>query len=293
MKDPIKLRIEIKSRVHMTPQIFFRYMPYMFENFNMVDAPKDPDYVIFAGRFPKGNYKRIWYTHENHRPRLHDCDWATSFDHDEELKNPKHMRMSNYIRLGAGVNLLNAHKNVDKIMQSKTKFCTYVYSHGVPIRQKFFKMLSKYKKVHAPGRCCHNMKPIGGHRSAMASKNNPKFNHEKVEFYKPYKFVITFEHSSYPGYCTEKIYHALLAGCIPIYWGSPMVHRDFNQKRFINAHAMGGHALKKMVDRVAAIDQNEKLYRAMLSQPCYPGNKLTPYVDPKRIVSFFRKVFSS
>lgn len=42
----------------------------------------------------------------------------------------------------------------------------------------------------------------------------------KIAFIKNYKFNICPENSDAPGYCTEKIFHAIQAGCIPIYWGT-------------------------------------------------------------------------
>jgi hypothetical protein len=38
-----------------------------------------------------------------------------------------------------------------------------------------------------------------------------------------YKFAITYENASFPGYVTEKIFDALFAGCVPIYAGAPDV----------------------------------------------------------------------
>lgn len=297
MSKKVKLRIEIKSKVRMTPQLFFKHMPYMFKNFNMVYDKKNPDVVIHAGRFPKGNYTRVWYTHENHRPPMNDCDFALSFDYDEEKKNPRHNRMPNYVRLGAGKNLLHRKVNVGQIIKQKTRFCAFVYAHNVPFRNKFFVELSKYKQVDAPGRCCQNMCTIGNYKNPMASRVSPTFNAEKVKFLRPYKFTITFEHSSYPGYCTEKIYHPFLVDSIPIYWGNPLVHRDFNKHKFVNAHETKGLSGKAvinyLVEKVIAIDKNPDLYAKMLAMPAYPKDKLTPYVNPTRIVKFFRGIFNA
>jgi len=42
---------------------------------------------------------------------------------------------------------------------------------------------------------------------------------DKVNFLKSVKYNICPENSVFPKYCTEKIFHALEAGCVPIYWG--------------------------------------------------------------------------
>lgn len=36
-----------------------------------------------------------------------------------------------------------------------------------------------------------------------------------------YKFCIAMENSISPGYVTEKVFDALAAGCVPVYFGSP------------------------------------------------------------------------
>ena len=51
-----------------------------------------------------------------------------------------------------------------------------------------------------------------------------------MDYYKHSKFVLAFENSSSPGYCTEKLFHAKVAGAIPIYWGDPLVMNDFEHQ---------------------------------------------------------------
>lgn len=58
----------------------------------------------------------------------------------------------------------------------------------------------------------------------------------KIEFLRDYKFVIAFENSSFSGYNTEKLTHAIEADTVPIYWGDPHIGRCYNTRRFINAH---------------------------------------------------------
>jgi hypothetical protein len=40
-------------------------------------------------------------------------------------------------------------------------------------------------------------------------------------------FCLAFENSLYPGYVTEKLFHAYRAGCIPLYWGDQEAYNDF------------------------------------------------------------------
>jgi len=65
------------------------------------------------------------------------------------------------------------------------------------------------------------------------------FYPEKVAYLRDYKFSISIENRIAVGYTSEKMYNAMQADCIPIYYGNPSVHRDFNTKSFINGNSPG------------------------------------------------------
>jgi hypothetical protein len=114
-------------------------------------------------------------------------------------------------------------------LRSKTRFCAFIYRQEVHYREAFFRALSRYKEVSAPGQSMNNMPSI--------DQVPGQVNWEaKVSFLKDYKFVVAFENSSWPGYNTEKLAHAIEADCVPIYWGDPEIGRSFNAARLINAH---------------------------------------------------------
>ena len=48
----------------------------------------------------------------------------------------------------------------------------------------------------------------------------------KLNCMRGFKFSICFENCNFPGYVTEKIFDAFLAGCIPVYYGAPDI-KDF------------------------------------------------------------------
>jgi len=85
-----------------------------------------------------------------------------------------------------------------------------------------------------------------------------------MEFIKDYKFVIAFENSSYPGYITEKILEPLVAGCIPVYWGSPVVAKDFNEACFLNTASFDGY--DALIKKIIEIDGNDGLGISMIAQ---------------------------
>ena len=83
----------------------------------------------------------------------------------------------------------------------------------------------------------------------------------------------------------------MLANTLPIYWGNPLVDRDFNPRSFLNAADFP--SLDALADRVAQIDQDDEVYLQCMREPWYPGNTPTPYVDERRILARFREIFGS
>lgn len=304
MGKPV-VKLGFKNMWHglVTPEKFFKNMPYMFNHFDMVVDP-DPDFIIYSvfrrhrksrpgnSHIVRSRKKRvkIFYTPENIRPNMNKYDWAFSYDYPDKFGSNRQFRLPFYTLLGAGRDLIKKNINVNKILKEKTKFCAFVYSHGSRERNFLFKELSKYKKIDSPGKVFNNMKNIGSYASCRASRDSLLVFDEKLEFLKPYKFVIAYENSSFPGYTTEKIYHPMLANALPIYWGNPLIHRDFNRRSFINRHDFV--SLRSMIDRIIQIDRNDSLYIKYLRAAYYPKNKLTPYVNPGRIVKQFKRIFS-
>ncbi|RYZ26858.1 MAG: hypothetical protein EOO10_14410, partial [Chitinophagaceae bacterium] len=114
---------------------------------------------------------------------------------------------------------------------------------------------------------------------------------DKAAFIRNYKFIIAFENSSYPGYTTEKLYDALVAGCIPIYWGDPLVSRYFNPKRFINYCDFKTE--DDLLARIKEIDENDELAASILLQPCFADNKVPANVASSNLVDFFQFIFDT
>lgn len=57
----------------------------------------------------------------------------------------------------------------------------------------------------------------------------------KIKILKNYHFNLCFENTNYPYYCTEKIWHSLDAGCLPIYYGKGnAIYEDFPADSFLD-----------------------------------------------------------
>ena len=212
----------------------------------------EPDYILFG---PYGNdipgpgtYQRIGYFCENIEPALDACDWAFGIPSEAEINNAKYKRIQ-WHNLNPE-DLVKKNLDAEQILSSKTKFCNFFYSHPVPYREEFFRQLSKYKKIDAPGKSMNNMKSVDN------TYNGDKWE-IKRQFLSQYKFTIAFENYVYPGYQTEKLYDAMLCQSIPVYCGDPNVGEIFNTKSFLFANdfvALNNSAIVKFLETSAQLN---------------------------------------
>lgn len=57
----------------------------------------------------------------------------------------------------------------------------------------------------------------------------------KLPVMRRYKFAVCYENArDIPGYITEKLFDALFAGCVPVYWGAPDIARFVPEACFID-----------------------------------------------------------
>jgi len=299
MKPNIRVKT-VMWRDFVSANFLFARMPYISKRYNFIEDNNAPYVMYYHAAKPRDLPKgavRISIPLENKFPNMKTCNWAMSVKYDDQINDKRHMRLPTYARLGAGRNLIKGPGyDAKKILERKTKFCAFIYwNEGVKFRRNFFNELSKYKKVDAPGRACNNMPTISGHKNwkqiheHVHSKNVHNAYKEKVEFLRQYKFCISFANESSTGYTSEKIYHSMLANCIPIYWGNPLVHRDFNNNSFMNYH--NHNSIGALIDQIIALDKDDDLYLKYLRQPWLPGNKLTPWLKPETYINRFREIF--
>lgn len=191
----------------------------------------EPEFIIFGpygNDIPqKGNYTRVGYFCENITPDFSHCEWAFGVPDENEVKNPKYKRIQWHGLAPESLLKSLTDNDIDLILQQKNKFCNFLYSNPVAYREQFYKQLSKYKKIDAPGKSMNNMASID-----TLYKGN--IWERKLQFLSEYKFTIAFENYAYPGYQTEKLYDAMLLNSLPVYCGDENINKVFNPKSFIN-----------------------------------------------------------
>jgi len=240
---------------------------------------RDAEYVFHSvGGYDVLKYPgvRIFVTGENVSPNFGVSDYAMALDKLQFGDRYTWLPLIKLYRKAYAV-LTSPRPPVDEVISHKTGFCAYVMSNtkdSAPERIQIFDALCKYKQVSSGGRWRNN---VGGRVP------------DKLAFQSQNKFVIAFENTSWPGYLTEKFAEAAQANAVPIYWGDPEVGKIFNPKAFINCHRF--NSLEAVVEEAKRIDQNNELYRQMLSEPWFPGGVEPDHLRDEMYTAFLSNIF--
>lgn len=241
-------------------------------------------YSVFGSEALPEGAVRVFYTAENVVPEAQvmrfpeeTFDFALSFARNT-LVPCVHKRLPNYAvachHLGYTLGCLTKPKPNDK----RSRFCAFVQGNPVGNREEFVKHLMRYKRVDCPGRSLRNMQET-------------VLREDTIRFLRNYKFAVCFENACGNGYVTEKIANAYMAGCVPIYWGDPLVVEDFNPGSFINANAF--KTIEELVRFVSVVDRNDHIYDAFRQCPPFYGNAVPTGLQASSLVSFWENVLQT
>jgi hypothetical protein len=243
-----------------------------------VDPHQNPD-ILFYSVFGQSNGayragRKVFYAGEPvpHRP---NADFNITFDASTAIN----ARVPLWICYSDD-NILSPIRVPHR--SKREKFCLYIASQPgfENNRQTFVEQLSsQYKRVDCGGKHLNN---IGGAIPPGANASG------KIEHGKQYKFAIAFENTQYPGYVTEKICDAYKSGCIPIYWGTPDIIKDFNPSTFINANDFPD--FDALIDHIRRVDCDDELYASYFKEPVLSDAWMQIFADPQN--TFFKQLVS-
>ena len=275
MKNKIKIDFsDFWGGFDKTDNYFYNLLKEEFD----IEISNNPDvlfFSVFGNQHQSYQCKKVFYTGENVAPPLGYCDYSFSFDYLDDVRN---YRLPHYL-LYDGYYELARTKIIEESMVNR-KFCNFVASNGnCNERNSFIQELSKYKKVDSGGRFMNNI--------GYAVPDKRKFQSE-------YKFSVAFENNAYrpqhPGYTTEKIMEPMTVNSIPIYWGNPLINKEFNQKSFVNFYDFND--INKMIEYIIELDKDDTKYLEMLNQPWFTGNSIPDNNKLENIKSFLYKIFN-
>lgn len=248
-------------------------------NINVVEDAVNPNLVFFGplSRGAESKYPdvpKVFFTGEN-APKNTNKDTFLNLGFAYDVNYPSYIRLPLWVLeinwWGADsakvvnpkyVSLDDAMRVNPAVLDEKTKFCAFVATNpNNQNRNIAYQILNNWRGVDSGGRLFCNL-PSGPIPAGLGGGGGEL---AKIEFYKKYKFALTFENSSAPGYCTEKLFHAKVAGCVPIYWGDPFVDRDFDSNGYINVNQIS--SAEQFVETVKKIADDPDAWRRMAEVP--------------------------
>tara|TARA_Y100001968_G_scaffold329844_1_gene380155 strand:- start:6365 stop:7219 length:855 start_codon:yes stop_codon:yes gene_type:complete len=254
---------------------FFTYLLKELKDDVKVVKPQEAEILIFSifGNENKKykDCKKIQFIGENIRPSYRNCDYSLSFDFNSfrgrNFRLPLWYLYIDWFKKTSYGNpgwLLPEDYLYDQnrfTKKAKDSFCSIVISKSNRKRQFIINTLNSYKNVDIFGK-------------VKNGKKLPYGEEIKLETISNYKFSICFENSIFPGYTTEKLLHAKIAGTIPIYFGHNSFNKDFNSKCCINTKNMSD---KMILEMVKEIDNSSLRYKEILNEPLFLSRvKLEP-----------------
>lgn len=238
-------------------------------------------------KLDRSEYK-IFYTGENVHARfreyedlmLNDRDIALSIgfdylDHEKYLRWPIWLMnifepSESYAGIKRKCEIWN---DFDETIE-REKFCSFLSRHDYfGDRLYFYNEISQEGKVDCDGDFMHNNNDL-----------KIKYNDNKFDYLKNYKFNLCPENSNYPGYCTEKVFEAIKCGCVPIYWGS-----DNNPEPAVLNHDVifflkNNGSNNQTLSEISHLSRNKSLFLEFVRQKRF--NREAPDV----IFEFFTKL---
>ncbi|MGV0982212.1 MAG: glycosyltransferase family 10 domain-containing protein [Polynucleobacter sp.] len=190
-------------------------------------------------------------TGENVRHDFQNCDFAISFDLG--ISNPNHFRMPYWLemvdwskegvtgnqnpRFGRLLNLDRLCSPLGKDFLERPQKAAIFASHLREPRGTLLQAVKKQIEVVEFGRSFN-----------PNIKNHSESGLIKFAELQKFAFNLCPENGMHPGYYTEKIPEAFMAGCLPITWADENVKIDFNPKAFINLAPMSGTNFVELAD---------------------------------------------
>jgi alpha(1,3/1,4) fucosyltransferase len=253
----------------------------------------------FPDNLDKEKSIKILFTRENLRahgyakvylPNLDKFDFVLGFEEDI-AKN--HYKIPYYFVIGKlydqnSIDYQTIEKNLVKNLYQKNKNISLISKNPHKLRLDLLdKFKSKNITVDCPGKVGNNMSSIDDipFQSLTVRKRN---------FLEDYFFNICPENSWSPGYTTEKLYHAMISGCVPIYWGCDKLDDGFYNKEKVFLIDKNLSNIDKIVDTTIDLmnNPNQLLYYVGMS-PFGKNRMQIIENNNNKIISVFKKIIDS
>lgn len=117
---------------------------------------------------------------------------------------------------------------------------------------------------------------------------------DKIQTMRSYRFALCFENAVFPGYVTEKIFDAMYAGCIPVYYGAPDIGNYVDEGAFVDLRKFKDYAhLRDYISKMgeSEYDSYIKAIRAYVMTDKY--EKFSQKYYASQILDILKEEFKS
>jgi len=203
--------------------------------------------------------RKIFLAQDNILPDWRYADWGKSFDAPSERNFH-----SNWVGGHPGpaqmLEIAAPPAVPAETLAKKSRFCAFLYFEPYcASRLHFLELLSRTMRVEAAGKALRSV------RRALQPRWTLNALEGAGKFYRPYKFVISFENVRVAGFNAEKMWSAFRGDAVPIYLGDPNITEHYNPEAFI--HARDFDSLESLARYVMRVHNDDALYLRYLSQP--------------------------
>lgn len=116
------------------------------------------------------------------------------------------------------------------------------------------------------------------------SRQVAQWDDRKLDLLSCYRFNLCFENTIFPYYCTEKIWHSIGAGCLPVYYGAgTRIYEDFPRGSFLDYAELGSP--DALFEKIQTMEEDE--FRQRMNRCIEVYNRIyqsAPWKDTSRKV---------
>ena len=227
-----------------------------------------------------------WHQFENIWEKEPSLSLTLGFDY---VKHPRYLRFPYWIEhiFGPMATKESIAEFVAKYNYSdtanRTKQCAFVCHYDYfGDRAVLADLVAQIMPINYPSNFRHNDDDMRG-----------KYEDDKIAYLQQFRFNLCPENSNNKGYVTEKIFDAIKAGCVPIYWGN----EGYPEPDILNPRAIVCLDKDNQEEGYALLQRlyyDSKAYAEFASQPRFlpdAGERIYGYYE--QIVERLREVLSS
>ena len=158
-------------------------------------------------------------------------------------------------------------------LNDKTKDCTMIATTDFNLLRSSVvaRLFESGVKVHCPSKICKNTSMSVGREG----ERGVHFFYGKLNYLRSFKVELCFENTYEYGYVTEKLFGALMTGCIPVYWGSSfggLIEDELiNMERVIILEKDLSN-LEDVIEKVKRLVNDKQYYNEFFSKPIFKNN---------------------